>query len=135
MGRPILYSIIETPGQPDFSKLYQRLGFTEIKHSSMRKAIAALKGRKPDFLVAEFRYGYGSNYAGVNVSNLDVLLYSLQKYAPDARVIVTLDKDEWPYLDKLKLIFPLFAALTYPVRAGDMEALLGSREAEAIDND
>jgi hypothetical protein len=128
---PIVYSIIETPGQPDFSKLYQRLGFTEIKHSSMRKAIGALKRQRPDFVVAEFRYGYGNNYAGVNISNLDVFLYSLQKYAPEARVIVTLNKSERPYLDKLTQLFPLFGMLTYPIAPAEMEALLQPREAAA----
>ena len=131
MPPPLIYSIIETPGQPDFSKLYQRLGLTEVKHSSMRKAIGELKKRKPDFVVAEFRYGYGNNYAGVNVSNLDVFLYSLQKYAPQARVIVTLDKNERPHLDKLSRIFPLFGVLTYPVVPAEMETLLQSADAAA----
>lgn len=132
MPPPIVYSIIETPGQPDFSKLYQRLGFTEVRHSSMRKAIGELKRRKPDFVIAEFRYGYGSNYAGVSISNLDVFLYSLQKYAPQARVIVTLDKSERLYLDKLAQIFPLHGILTYPVAPAEMEALLQARGAAGL---
>ena len=131
MPPPVIYSIIETPGQPDFSKLYQRLGLTEIKHSSMRKAIGHLKRRKPDFVVAEFRFGYGNNYAGVNISNLDVFLYSLQKYAPQARVIVTLDKNEKQHLDKLTKIFPLHGSLTYPIVPAEIEALLRPREAAA----
>jgi hypothetical protein len=131
MPPPVIYSIIDTPGQPDFSKLYQRLGLTEIKHSSMRKAIGDLKRRKPDFVVAEFRFGYGNNYAGVNISNLDVFLYSLQKYAPHARVIVTLDKNERRHLDKLTKIFPLHGSLTYPIVPAEMEALLRPREAAA----
>lgn len=43
-------------------------------------------------LVAKFFYGYGNNYTVVNISNLDLLLFSLQKYAPKARVIVLVDK-------------------------------------------
>lgn len=134
MPPPVVYSIVETPGQPDFSKLYQRLGFTEIKHSSMRKAIGELKRRKPDFVVAEFRYGYGSNYAGVNISNLDVFLYSLQRYAPEARVIVTLDKSERPHVEKLRKIFPLYGVLTYPIAPTDMEALLQARHKAAAND-
>ena len=131
MPPQVIYSIIETPGQPDFSTLYQRLGLTEIKHSSMRKAIGELKRRKPAFVVAEFRYGYGNNYAGVNISNLDVFLYSLQKYAPEARVIVTLDKNERRHLDKLTDVFPLYGILTYPIVPAEMEALLRPCEAAA----
>ena len=54
----------------------------------IRNALKRLKREAPDFIVAEFFYGYGNNYAGVHISNLDVLLYSLQKYAPRAKVIL-----------------------------------------------
>ena len=82
MNHPIIFSIIESPIHPNFSNLYQSLNFEDIRLGSMRKAIAQLKKQKPDFVVAEFFYGYGNNYAGVNLSNLDVFLCSLQKYAP-----------------------------------------------------
>ena len=81
----------------------------------MRKALVQLKKQPPDYIVAEFFYGYGNNYAGVNISNLDVLLSSLQKYAPAARVIVLVDKAERKYVDKLNDLFPLHAVVQYPV--------------------
>ena len=86
----------------------------------MRKALAeikqaTLKKQQPDFIVAEFFYGYGNNYAGVNISNLDVLLYSLQKYSADTKVIVLVDKDEYKYVDKLNNIINLHDILKYPV--------------------
>ena len=71
----------------------------------MRKAIKKAKRNPPDFVVAEFVYGWGNNYAGVNLSNLDVLLYALEKFAPDTRVIVFADKDERPHVDRLLDIF------------------------------
>lgn len=86
----------------------------------MRKALAQLKKQKPDFVVAEFFYGYGNNYAGVNISNLDVLLSSLQKYAPDARVIVMVDKAERQFVDKLNELFPLHSILQYPVSSSKL---------------
>ena len=85
---PLLYSIIETPAHPDLSALYQKLGIRQLRLPSQRKAIAQLKRQTPDWVVAEFLYGYGNNYAGVNISNLDVFLHSQRKYAPTARVIV-----------------------------------------------
>ena len=57
----------------------------------MRKAIQGLSEQRPDYVVAEFFYGYGNNYAGANLGNLDVFLASLQKYAPRAQVIVMVD--------------------------------------------
>jgi len=124
MSTATLFSIIESPMHPDFSSVYKRAKIQEIKFSSMRKAISELKKQQPDYVVAEFFYGYGNNYAGVNISNLDVFLYSLQRYAPQARVIVMVDKSERQYVDKLNDMFPLHAVLQYPVSKAQIEALL-----------
>jgi hypothetical protein len=110
-----LFSIIESSGHPNFTSLYNTLGIQESKINSMRKAIAALKKQQPDFIVAEFFYGYGNNYAGVNISNLDVLLYSLQKYSAHTKVIVLVDKGEYQYVDKLNNIIKLHDILKFPI--------------------
>ena len=123
---PLLYSIIESPGHPDFSAQYRRLGITELQFKAMRKAMAELKRRAPDIVVAEFFYGYANNYAGVNISNLDVFLFSLQKYAPQARVIVLVHKKERQYVAPLNMIFPLHAVLQQPVSQEEIEQWLGS---------
>ena len=115
MAQRTLYSIIESPLFPDLFDLCQALKIRELRFDSMRKAISALRSDKPDIVVGEFVYGYGNNYAGVNVSNLDVFLYSLQKYAPTAKVIVLVDKAERPYVDKLADLFELHAILTLPL--------------------
>ena len=115
MPAKTLFSIIESSAHPNFTDLYTSLGINECKISSMRKAIAALKKQQPDFIVAEFFYGYGNNYAGVNISNLDVLLYSLQKYSAHTKVIVLVDKSEFQYVDKLNEIITLKDILKYPV--------------------
>ncbi len=124
MSSLILYSIIESPGHPDFSALYRQLKFTELQFKSMRKAMSHLKKQPPDFVVAEFFYGYANNYAGVNISNLDVFLFSLQKYAPQAKVIVLVEKKERGYVDPLKRIFPLHAVLQHPVTQEDVRQFL-----------
>lgn len=119
-----LLSVIESSSHPNFAALYRRLGIREIRLNSIRKAIAELKKRAPDIVVAEFFYGYGNNYAGVNISNLDVLLSSLQKYAPRARVIVLVDKSEYGYVEPLNRLFPLHAVFTLPLREAEMQAAL-----------
>jgi len=118
----IVFSIIESPRHPNFSNVYQRLGLEEIKLNSIRKANAALKKKLPDFVVAEFIYGYGSNYSGVHISNLDVFLVTLLKYKCAARVIVLVDKSERRFVDKLNEIMPLHAVLQLPVTESDIEA-------------
>ncbi len=115
MATPTLFSIIESSGHPNATEFYKSLGIKETKINSMRKAIAALKKQQPDFIVAEFFYGYGNNYAGVNISNLDVMLYSLQKYSDQTKVIVLVHPDEFKYVDKLNKIIKLHDILKTPV--------------------
>ncbi len=124
MTQRTLYSIIESPLFPDLFDLCQARQIRELRFDSMRKAISALRSDKPDIVVGEFIYGYGNNYAGVNVSNLDVFLYSLQKYAPTAKVIVVVDKSERQYVDRLAELFDLHAILTLPVSKQQLETLL-----------
>ncbi|HHJ14063.1 MAG TPA: hypothetical protein ENJ79_06750 [Gammaproteobacteria bacterium] len=120
----LILSLVESPAHPNFSALYRRLGFAEIKVNSARKAIAELKKSRPDLLVAEFNYGYANNYAGVNVSNLDTLLASLRRYSPDTRTLVLVDHSERQYVDKLAALFPLRAVLVLPVTEQTMRAAL-----------
>ena len=124
MSTKSLFSIIESSGHPNFTELYHSLGIEEIKINSMRKAISTLKKQQPDFIVAEFFYGYGNNYAGVNISNLDVLLYSLQKYSADTKVIVLVDKNEFKYVDKLNEIIRLHDILKFPVNSKQLQESL-----------
>lgn len=119
-----LFSIIESPRHPNFSSLYKALGIEEQRFNTMRKVIKALKSAQPDFIVAEFFYGYGNNYAGVNLSNLDVMLYSLQKDSPDTKVIVFADKEERQYVDKLEAMFPLHGIFVHPIAAKQFQAYL-----------
>lgn len=109
---------------PNFGALYSRKDIKETRTNSIRKAIALIKKQPPDFIVCEFFYGYGNNYAGVNISNLDVLLSSLQKYAENTRVIVIVDKSERQYVDKLNELLPLHEILIYPAKEKDMEKAL-----------
>ena len=124
MSEKILFSIIETPAHPDFSSLYRSLGFNEVRLGSIRKANAELKKQMPDVVIAEFIYGYGSNYSGVHISNLDVFLVTLLKYKANSRVIVMVDKSEQQYVAKLNDIFPIDTILIHPVRKEQIQALL-----------
>ena len=124
MSNKTLYSLIESPTHPNFSALYAQLGLEEIQLTSSRKAMNELKKNKPDYVVAEFFYGYGNNYAGINLCNLDVFLRSLQKYAPDTKVIVIAMKEEREFVDKLAELFPVHGVLVHPVKEADIESLL-----------
>lgn len=124
MNAPLLYDIIESPVHPDLASVAGELGYDRLAFSSQRKAIAALKRRPPDVVVADFFYGYGNNYAGANVSNLDVLLRSVQRFAPAARIVVCADRQELPHADKLTALFELHAVLPVPATAAAIEEAL-----------
>jgi hypothetical protein len=124
MATRFLYSIIESPAHPNFSGLYSQLGYTEVRLSTQRKAINELKNQPADVIVAEFFYGFGNNYAGVNVSNLDVMLSCLPKYSPHSKIIVLAQKDQYPHLDKLAQLFKLHAVVPLPATPAQMETIL-----------
>ncbi|MEE9326648.1 MAG: hypothetical protein V3U71_05075 [Cocleimonas sp.] len=115
MPSKTIFSVIESRTHPLLTPTYNELGYEELCFKSMRKLISKIKSTQPDFIAAEFFYGYGNNYAGINLSNLDVMLYSLQRYAKDTKVIVFVDKKERQYVDKLNDIFTLHSILLKPV--------------------
>jgi hypothetical protein len=122
--RPLLYDIIESPVHPDLTDLSEKLGLERLAFHSQRKALSSLKRRPPALIVADFFYGYGNNYAGANVSNLDVLLHSLQRFAPEARIVVLADPTELPHVPKLSALFRLDAVVALPATAAALESAL-----------
>lgn len=128
MPKPCVFSIVESPLHPKCTEHYARLGYEEMAVNSIRKALNLLKKHAPVYVIAEFRYGYGSNYSGVHISNLDVLLVTLLKYAPNARVIVLVDKNEQQYIAPLNDILPLHAVLQNPAKPADILAHMDAAE-------
>lgn len=123
---PVIYSIIEAPTHPDFSTLYASLGLKQLVLNSQRKAITQLKKTPPQWVVAEFFYGYGNNYAGINISNLDVFLHSLRKYAPEAKVVIISSKTDFPHTAKLAELFDIHKVLCHPVSESEMTEAISS---------
>ncbi len=125
MTKPIVFSIIESPTHPRLTALYAELDMQELQYKSIRKAIAALKRHKPDFIVAEFFYAYGTNYSGIHVSNLDMLLISLQKYADyHPELILMVHKNERQFVSRLQAHYKVDHILVHPIDAEDIKSLL-----------
>jgi hypothetical protein len=119
-----LFSLIESPFPPDFNTLYQKLGIVAERFDTARNLHRALQKQPPDFFIGEFVYGWGNNYAGANVSNLDVTIRTLQRFAPQAKVIVFMHPREEDHIGKLLELFPIHAVLAYPVSEQAMQAAL-----------
>lgn len=106
-------SIIESSLSPNCESLYQQLNYQETRVNSMRKALSSIKKNNYDYIVCEFLYRYGTDYAGCTVSNLDVMLATLQKYSPDTKVVVIVDKPERQYIPRLTNQFKVHEILVY----------------------
>lgn len=121
-----LFTLVESPFSPHFPELYQELDIDAARFDSARNLHRALQKQAPDFFVGEFFYGWGSDYAGNTVSNLDVTLRTLQSKAPAAKIIVVTQPREALHIDKLLEFFPVHAVLKYPVSEDEMRAVLQS---------
>jgi hypothetical protein len=119
-----LYSLIESPFHPNFAALYQRLGIAAEPFSAARKLHKALQQQAPDYFVGEFIYGWANNYAGTNLCNLDVTLSTLQRFAPQAKVIVFAHARDDLHVRKLAALFPIHVVLNYPVTEQQMQVAL-----------
>lgn len=124
VSKPILYSVVQSRFHPRLTSLYAEKGLEEKVFTSIRKVMSEIKKESPDYLVADFIYGYSSNYAGVNISNLDVMLMAMKRYSPDTKVIVLAQKNEIEFVSKLNDIFPLQGILRLPVTPKEMSQVM-----------
>jgi len=115
-----LLSIIELGGYPNFTPLYEELGYEVEVVTRMRKALGVLKKRQPDVIVAEFNFQ--SDFRD-RTSSLESLLAVVQRF-PATRVIVFYEKEFTPQFDKLRARLPVHHALVFPVDASALRACL-----------
>jgi hypothetical protein len=107
----LLLSIIELGGYPDFAPLYRELGYEVAVETRMRKAIAFLKKRTPDVIVAEFNFQ--SDFRDRS-SNLESILAVVQR-SPDIRVIIFYENEFSTQFEKLSARLPVYKSLVFPV--------------------
>lgn len=131
MGGPVLFSIVASPMHPGHASLFSRMGLEEVALTTTRKALSQLKKQVPDVVLADFVYGFSNNYSGVHISNLDVFLMSMQKFAPGTPVIVLAAPEELEYAEKMRAICPIQAIHPFTVPEAvlerELEAALAQR--------
>jgi len=120
--RPVLLSIIEFGGYPDYTALYETLGYQVIKTDSVRKAIKLIRQHKPSVMVAEFNFQ--SDFRD-RTSNLETLLSSAQGVT-DSSMIVFYEKEFEPQYQRFLQTFEVAASLTFPVDEVQLRASLQS---------
>lgn len=118
--KPLLLSLVELGGYPDFAPLYRREGFVVTAATSTRKAISAIKRQTPDVIVAEFNYQ--SDFRD-RTSSLESLLASVERF-PHTRAIVFYEKETRHQLDRLLQQFEVFRVMAYPIEEAALSAAL-----------
>jgi CheY-like chemotaxis protein len=114
-----LLSIVEQGGYPLYDTIYKQAGYQVTMVESMRKAVASIKKKLPDVIVAEFNFQ--SDFRD-RTSSLETLLASIQKY-PDTRVVVFYDRENTDKLNRLLAAREVHTTLAYPI---DEDALLSA---------
>lgn len=117
-GAPLLVSIIELGGYPNFTPLYKRLGCEVLVENSMRKALSLIKRRKPDVIVAEFNFQ--SDFRD-RTSSLESMMAVVQQL-PNTRVIVFYEKEFNHQLDKLRERFSFYQTMPYPIDENELDS-------------
>lgn len=119
-NNPLLLSIMELGGYPDFSSLYQRFGYRVEVVNSMRKAARLLKQQEPDVIVTEFNFQ--SDFRD-RTSSLETLMAMVQRM-PSTRVIVFYEKEYQHQFERVRNRFAVAAALPFPVSEADLQQAL-----------
>lgn len=117
---PVLLSILELGGYPDFSPLYRSLGFQVVIMPSMRKALKFIKNKRVDVIVAEFNFQ--SDFRD-RTSQLESLMASIAQM-PQVKVVVFYDREQSHQFKRLTDRFEFLATLAYPIQASDLEHCL-----------
>jgi len=120
--KPVLLSIIEIGGYPDFTSLYESFGFRVVQTNTVRKAVKLIRQHKPKVMVAEFNFQ--SDFRD-RTSSLETLLSSTQGVA-DSSMIVFYEKEFEPQYQRFLNSFDVAASLTFPVQEDELKAALKS---------
>lgn len=123
---PVLLSIIELGGYPNFTPLYERLGCQVVIERSMRKALAAVRRHRPRVVVAEFNFQ--SDFRD-RTSSLESLMAVVQPLR-DTRVIVFYEKEHSSQLARLQANCDVFRVMPYPIDEAALAATVQAALAE-----
>ncbi len=118
---PILLSIVELGGYPDFSPVYKSAGYNVISVSSMRKAMSTIKKTPPEVIVAEFNFQ--SDFRD-RTSSLESLMATLQGIEGNPKLLVLFEKEFASHFKRVQDRFTIHHSLPFPVTAEQINACI-----------
>jgi DNA-binding NtrC family response regulator len=116
MSNPLLISVVEIGGYPDFSALYRQAGYDVVVETRMRKAMSTIRKRAPRVVVAEFNFQ--SDFRD-RTSSLESMM-SVVERLPDTRVIVFYEKEYAHQFARLQAIHQFYQTFTFPVPENEL---------------
>lgn len=122
--RPLLLAVSEIGGYPNFTQMYEKLGYQVITETSMRKVLKLLKKKTPQIVVAEFNYQ--SDFRD-RTSSLESMMSVIQRnslHSPETKVIIFYDKEHKAQLAKLEARHELSKTLSFPILEADLEQVI-----------
>lgn len=117
---PRLLSLVEFLGHVNLKPLYERLGFEVVTTRQVRNAVAEIRRRVPNVVVADF---FHQNDFRDRLSNLESLLASVQPHAA-TRVLVLYEPADRDALERVRARFRMDAVLAHPCDENAIEHLL-----------
>jgi DNA-binding NarL/FixJ family response regulator len=122
MAKPVLLSVIEIGGYPNFTPLYQKAGYEVLVETRMRKALAAIKKARPRVVVAEFNFQ--SDFRD-RTSSLESMM-SVVERMPDTRVVVFYEKEYAHQFERLLAVHSFHRSFTFPVPEEELYACVSA---------
>ncbi len=120
LTKPVLLSIIEFGGYPDFAALYRDAGFEVVTTNSVRKAVKLIRQHKPTVIVAEFNFQ--SDFRD-RTSSLETILSSSQGVT-ETNMIVFYEKEFELQYQRFLQNFEVAASLIFPIDEGSLALFL-----------
>jgi len=118
--KPLLLAVSEIGGYPNFTPMYEKLGYQVITETSMRKVLKLLKKKTPQVIVAEFNYQ--SDFRD-RTSSLESMMSVIQRNS-ETKVIIYYDKEHKEQLAKLEARYILTKTLSFPILEADLEQVI-----------
>jgi len=109
-GKTIL-AVVERGGYPDFTALYEEMGYEVVTVTTPRKAISFLKKNPVAILVAEFNFQ--TDFRD-RTSSLESVMASVQ-HQPDIQVVIFIDKKNAQRFERVSSRFPIHQVLSFPI--------------------
>jgi len=117
--------IVEQGGYPNFTALYQSLGYQVVTERAMRKALNSVRKNLPDAIVAEFNYQSDFRDRTSSLESLLATVQKLQQNNPNKiKVVVFYEKQYAHQLEKLTNMFDNFEAISFPVEEEALASIL-----------